>query len=202
MIPNLCIENGCFTKHPFINGCLGFQAPTILPFTSAKKPERPPTKGPHRGDVDATRAEKFEQLGTWPAPAESGFSSFQCWRRRRPRPRGCPPAFEWKKRSEMGVSKNRGTPKWMVYNWKTLLNWMIWGYHYFRKHPYGKCLCFFLVVAYLWCWWDFFFEFFFKSMSRWFKVTFLSPIVGGHDSPLKGSHELTIPKGHQQNCQG
>ena len=32
----------------------------------------------------------------------------------------------------MGVSKNnRGTPKWMVYNGK-----LIWGYHYFRKHPY------------------------------------------------------------------
>ena len=26
MIPNLYIESGCFTKHPFINGCLGFQA--------------------------------------------------------------------------------------------------------------------------------------------------------------------------------
>ena len=26
MIPNLYIGNGCFTKHPFINGCLGFQA--------------------------------------------------------------------------------------------------------------------------------------------------------------------------------
>ena len=25
MIPNLHVENGCFTKHPFINGCLGFQ---------------------------------------------------------------------------------------------------------------------------------------------------------------------------------
>ena len=36
----------------------------------------------------------------------------------------------------MGVSKNRGTPKWMVYNGKPLLKWMIWGYHYFRKHPY------------------------------------------------------------------
>ena len=23
--PNLYIENGYFTKHPFINGCLGFQ---------------------------------------------------------------------------------------------------------------------------------------------------------------------------------
>ena len=27
----------------------------------------------------------------------------------------------------MGVSKNRGTPKWMVYNGKSLLKWMIWG---------------------------------------------------------------------------
>ena len=34
----------------------------------------------------------------------------------------------------MGVSKNRGTPKWMVYNGK--LKWMIRGYHYFWKHPY------------------------------------------------------------------
>ena len=25
MIPNLHIGNGCFTKHPFLNGCLGFQ---------------------------------------------------------------------------------------------------------------------------------------------------------------------------------
>ena len=33
--------------------------------------------------------------------------------------------------SYQGVSKNRGTPKWMVYNGKTLLKWMIWGYHYF-----------------------------------------------------------------------
>ena len=37
----------------------------------------------------------------------------------------------------MGVSKNRGTPKWMALKWKTLLKWMIWGYHYFRKHPYS-----------------------------------------------------------------
>ena len=22
-------------------------------------------------------------------------------------------------------------------SWKTLLKWMIWGYHYFQKHPYG-----------------------------------------------------------------
>ena len=38
--------------------------------------------------------------------------------------------------SDLGVSKNRGTPKWMVCKWKTLLKWMIWGYHYFRKHPF------------------------------------------------------------------
>ena len=28
-------------------------------------------------------------------------------------------------------------PKWMVYNGKPLLKWMIWGYHYFWKHPYS-----------------------------------------------------------------
>ena len=27
----------------------------------------------------------------------------------------------------MGVSKNRGTPKWMVYSGKPYLKWMIWG---------------------------------------------------------------------------
>ena len=36
----------------------------------------------------------------------------------------------------LGVSKNQGTPKWMVYNGKTLLKGMIWGYHHFRKHPF------------------------------------------------------------------
>ena len=34
----------------------------------------------------------------------------------------------------LGVSKNRGIPKWMVDNGKPL-KWIIWGYHYFRKHP-------------------------------------------------------------------
>ena len=42
----------------------------------------------------------------------------------------------------IGVSKNRGIPKWMVYNGKTLLKWMIWGYHYFWKHPYPTSLFF------------------------------------------------------------
>ena len=29
-----------------------------------------------------------------------------------------------------------GVPKkWMVCNGKSLLKWMIWGYHHFRKHP-------------------------------------------------------------------
>ena len=37
----------------------------------------------------------------------------------------------------MGVSKNNGTPKWMVYNGKPY-KWMIWGHHYFWKHPYRE----------------------------------------------------------------
>ena len=39
----------------------------------------------------------------------------------------------------MGVSKNKGTSKWLVYNgksMKTLLTWMIWGYPYLWKHPH------------------------------------------------------------------
>ena len=37
----------------------------------------------------------------------------------------------------MGVSKNRGTPKWMVYNGKLYKNGWFGGYHYLRKHPYA-----------------------------------------------------------------
>ena len=35
-------------------------------------------------------------------------------------------------------SKNRGvSPKWMVKIMENpIVEWMIWGYHYFRKHPY------------------------------------------------------------------
>jgi len=30
MIPNLYLGNGCFTKHPLKNGCLGFQADLLV----------------------------------------------------------------------------------------------------------------------------------------------------------------------------
>ena len=37
------------------------------------------------------------------------------------------------------VFPKTGEPQngWFIW-WKTLLKWMIWGYHYFRKHPYGN----------------------------------------------------------------
>ena len=34
-----------------------------------------------------------------------------------------------------GVGPQNG---WLI-SWKTLLKWMIWGYHYFWKHPYQFC---------------------------------------------------------------
>ena len=38
----------------------------------------------------------------------------------------------------MDVPKNRGNyPKMDGLQWNTLLKWMIWGYHYFWKHPHG-----------------------------------------------------------------
>ena len=38
--------------------------------------------------------------------------------------------------SYLGVSKKCGTPKWMVYNGKPYIFWMIWGEtHHLRKHP-------------------------------------------------------------------
>ena len=37
----------------------------------------------------------------------------------------------WGLSKYLGVSKNSGTPKWMVYNGEPLSKWMIWGYPYF-----------------------------------------------------------------------
>ncbi len=37
----------------------------------------------------------------------------------------------------MDVSKNRGGPQNGWFIMETLLKWMIWGYHYFWKHPCG-----------------------------------------------------------------
>ena len=39
----------------------------------------------------------------------------------------CLPRYGW-----IGVGPENG---WFII-WKTLLKWMIWGYHYFWKHPY------------------------------------------------------------------
>ena len=45
-------------------------------------------------------------------------------------------------KAQLGVSKNSGTPKWMIYNGNPLFKWMIWGEnmgktHHLRKHPVG-----------------------------------------------------------------
>ena len=56
MIPNLCLGNGCFTKHPFKNGCLEYQvqvndnvdriwqnnSPTHMPLVEVRFPENAP----------------------------------------------------------------------------------------------------------------------------------------------------------------
>ena len=49
-------------------------------------------------------------------------------------------------RLDMDVSENRGTPKWMVYNGKTPLKWMIWGYPYFWKYPHCANAVFFQLL--------------------------------------------------------
>ena len=48
---------------------------------------------------------------------------------------------------QMGVSKNRDTPKWMVYNGKPYQNGSFGGYHYFRKHPNPSFCC----NPFFWC---------------------------------------------------
>jgi len=47
----------------------------------------------------------------------------------------------------MGVSKNSGTPKWMVYNGKLFKMDEFLGYHYFRKHQYVNYHCNIYVAA-------------------------------------------------------
>ena len=42
---------------------------------------------------------------------------------------------QWHQYEYLGVSKNRCTPKWMVYKGKPLLKWMIWGYPLFLETP-------------------------------------------------------------------
>ena len=37
--------------------------------------------------------------------------------------------------SDMGVSKNMDNPKWMIYNGKPYLKWMIWGTTIFGNPP-------------------------------------------------------------------
>ena len=57
---------------------------------------------------------------------------------------------------DMGVSKNRRTPNGWWKSWKTLLKWMIWGYHYFGKHPYDcrfVCNSIRLISWVIFVWW-------------------------------------------------
>ena len=65
---------------------------------------------------------------------------WDCRERERERDREIDRMVEWTRHAFVyrGVSKNRGTPKRMVYNGKPLLKW---GYPYFWKHPYSMPVC-------------------------------------------------------------
>ena len=78
MIPNLYIENGCFTKHPFINGCLGFQELIICSQTCSHvfSMVRPPIVA--LGDFRITLRNKNClpkcRVGSW----DHGYTLIQC----------------------------------------------------------------------------------------------------------------------------
>ena len=59
MIPNLYIGNGCFTKHLFINGCLGFQASLWIH-------RHPVTPSEVRGFVGIFLGVQIPNLRRWP----------------------------------------------------------------------------------------------------------------------------------------
>ena len=93
------------------------------------------------------------------------------WRERGPK--GC----WWAKKNGNfhpgGCFRKYWYPKMDGLQWKTLLKWMIWGYHYFWKHP---------------------------GHSRWFKPW---PVdLNGWRSLLFLKHESPSKKrSHSQNCQ-
>ena len=69
----------------------------------------------------------------------------------------------------MGVSKNWGTPKWMVYNGKPYYNgWFGVKTHYFRKFPYNV-------------WW---------GLHPWFHLVFFF----GSEGPPSPSTEIRPPR--------
>ena len=90
----------------------------------------------------------------------------------------------------MGVSKNRGTPKWMVYNGKPYLNGWFGGTTIF-----GNIHIFFPYV------WDEKNEPSNSVVPRWwFKATFFHRSPNwSHDSPLKRSRFHHPKKGHDLN---
>ena len=53
---------------------------------------------------------------------------------------GCDPAESESETIQVSRIIQQNTKKYYggfrKWEWKTLLKWMIWGYHYFRKHPY------------------------------------------------------------------
>ena len=69
----------------------------------------------------------------FPGRALSRLRWQRCRAPGRQRDRGKIPMIRCKRVSrKMGLSLNGGIPQWMVYKGKSYLNWMIWGYPYFR----------------------------------------------------------------------
>ena len=109
--PNLDIENGCFTKHPFINGCLGFQEELLskrhISYCTWKNPRLAPGFCPGESLPQllqaALRMRRKQVINPWPSWSKAaGFGGLLIY--------------------HMGVSRNRGVSpkKWMVYNGKPI----------------------------------------------------------------------------------
>ena len=107
---------------------------------------------------------------------------------------------KWKPRmNHMGVSKNRGIPKWMVYNGTPYyIKWMIWGYHYFRKHPIWCKLCkpcLSSIVYYHSAWY-----FFFHLWGIWEKVRSLFQRLDHGKTGTLQKQDLSWRDSQQINC--
>ena len=120
----------------FLKANLHFQETKIL---------KPDMEVDSSGDVPFHVLMWFSDLNgfvfSWPRPRYPSWAVFAMvapeptWKQRLNR-KGC----RWWTRRDLGVEPKIGgkPPKWMVKIMENpIFQWMIWGYHYFPKHPFG-----------------------------------------------------------------
>ena len=107
----------------------------------------------------------------------------------------------WSFVNQMGVSKNRGTPKWMAYNGTARLKWMIWGetplflvQHPNEDHEFSRTSLGFRALAWL-------LHVVFFSPQKWYQLYGLSPAICRLQLGVKGNIWETFKDFPHDICQ-